>query len=575
MTDYSKNPEQNAYELSVGVFNLPLPALGGSIDSFATVFSRLDAVSDFKEIGKTEVSINDTDPNFVKKFWFPWENSDRLEIRVKFYGLVSSVGTSAVVNIVNSPENQQLQVNTVGGNAGGGNILGTPSTSVSANSPAASLTNNPILMRKAEFVGQVTLYLSELYERKDFCLDIPLENENGVFVNNGETVAFLSTELISRKVRDAVTCKFVFDDYVDFGGTDGKAMTYFVISRELKHSPGQWARIHRSNMLDPPNKTKDSKFSSLFHKEAPKNDDDIWLETEPCKLTSDTFYANDPNRRILIEMYHYRPKKGASSQPKKFGRLSSLHMSRDGSANTAGSEAPAVSPEYHTLAGSASMVPSSLERILKDKVPLRFEVDNHDNLKKGEMGYHPLSFFSLKPNTPKMIIFRVERLSWFMTEKEKEQHWTTFESYIERDMWARLIVATQAGVTMEKQWHGSSYRGFFNKSAQPMGGGLAKPSQKTLAAAKAASAAAAVVAVADAALDPPASAAPAEVPVTAPVEHESEPNRPRLQEARDKPESLPNLMEGFVDDDDDEEEDEAAKQEGEENASKPKAAEAV
>ncbi|KAA8493618.1 hypothetical protein FVE85_4755 [Porphyridium purpureum] len=393
-------------QLSVAAYNLPGRALGIH-DPYAVVLSRPSVEKEWKDVGKTEEAQAQYDPNFTKKFHFPY-------------------GTDEEKNV-------QLQV---------------------------KFCSKALKKDKVEVLGMITTTLAAVYESDYKCLDFQLKSETGGDLNGGQSFVFLSCEMVDRSVKDSIAFRFRFGEAQGYGGHDGEAYSYFVVSRELKHSLGQWARVFQSRMIDPPVKKGKSKATG--------NDEDE--ESQIAKTTSDVMYCNDPERRLLVEYYTYRPKPKTSL----FSRLSSRDSAGSGSVGGQGDM------DYgHQLVASTQFTAASLPILIKSKTPMRFEIEPGGMLQRGEIGLDNFSFFSMKPNTPKMLIFVVDRLVWYSTVHERDKAADLFESYVERDMWARLITSTAEGEQMEKNWVGSSYRGFTNLGANPAGGGLAKPS-KTL-----------------------------------------------------------------------------------------------
>ncbi|KAA8493616.1 Copine-8 [Porphyridium purpureum] len=360
-------------EVSVAAYALPRHLLGVP-DAFVVLFTKpLNAPdSEWKELGRTEVALADLNPNFVTKFKL-------------FY-------------VSDLERNREVLFNVY---------------------------QYGMIIKKEEFVGFVRCALADILESPLCSVEFPLKNEYGELASRSGYM-FVAAEVIEPLARAMpISIQFEINDSI-IGGPAAKDAVYFIISRELKHTPGAWARVYRSKAIKASSKKARSFLFDL------------------AQLTSEQLYANDPHRTLLIEMYHYSARKvhrTDSSDGKTMTRRTSSPLkgllSRGTSADGAGAgggtgqSASGAQRTHHFLICSIMLNPKGLEKMLAEGYSLQCDVEPGTALEQAPIAFGPDSVISSREIR---WHFMIGPLVWGMS-KGKHSSWGKNKHDKEKRMW--------------------------------------------------------------------------------------------------------------------------------------------
>eukprot|EP00181_Compsopogon_caeruleus_P001238 CAMPEP_0184688738 /NCGR_PEP_ID=MMETSP0312-20130426/30259_1 /TAXON_ID=31354 /ORGANISM="Compsopogon coeruleus, Strain SAG 36.94" /LENGTH=401 /DNA_ID=CAMNT_0027146001 /DNA_START=125 /DNA_END=1327 /DNA_ORIENTATION=- len=212
-------------------------------------------------------------------------------------------------------------------------------------------------------LGKVECSLYDLVMSAQKCIDLPLLPVRPDGTAAG--VAFVSAEEFRslQQAPDMVSLRFAMHPTSAY---DRESAYIFVVSRELKHSPGQWNRVFRSVELG-----------------GGVN------ETEASAISTTTLYADDVNRKLLIELYRV---------PDFF------------------SSSPARAP---VLCGYVETTVSSLTDCIVVNAPLEMTVRPDGELRCATLEFDQGTIIGENKGDRKAILFRVNGVRWFRNDKER------------------------------------------------------------------------------------------------------------------------------------------------------------
>eukprot|EP00179_Madagascaria_erythrocladioides_P009896 CAMPEP_0198318064 /NCGR_PEP_ID=MMETSP1450-20131203/7444_1 /TAXON_ID=753684 ORGANISM="Madagascaria erythrocladiodes, Strain CCMP3234" /NCGR_SAMPLE_ID=MMETSP1450 /ASSEMBLY_ACC=CAM_ASM_001115 /LENGTH=373 /DNA_ID=CAMNT_0044021329 /DNA_START=188 /DNA_END=1309 /DNA_ORIENTATION=- len=352
-------------------FDLSLAASGlnkkyGSSEVFAVV-EECEAVNFFQAsrvpLGQTESIRDDPNPNFVKDFRIVCETKEdeQKKIRATFFERHHAV---------------------LGGN-------------------------------REEFLATTEFYVGDLISHSEQCLDLHLKNKEGR-VSADFGVAFVSCEKVPQRTserQDMMTIRFGVEGGGTFAGPAAKHPCYFVVSRELPQSPGQWKRVYRSKLIKPAKQGRSTPQTNL----------------PTDKLSVRSLCGNDPERGILIEMYQLRAG-GRRSIESRATPILCGHVVTTMNALM-----------KHMLAGSA----------------LHLECELDSWMERGRFVLDAGTIISTRDGDRKALMLCAQKLRWCSNQSELEAA-RQAKTMVDKDCWARREAIID-GTTMTKKWKGSQF----------------------------------------------------------------------------------------------------------------------
>eukprot|EP00181_Compsopogon_caeruleus_P006040 CAMPEP_0184678736 /NCGR_PEP_ID=MMETSP0312-20130426/1535_1 /TAXON_ID=31354 /ORGANISM="Compsopogon coeruleus, Strain SAG 36.94" /LENGTH=390 /DNA_ID=CAMNT_0027127713 /DNA_START=3222 /DNA_END=4391 /DNA_ORIENTATION=- len=251
--------------------------------------------------------------------------------------------------------------------------------------------------QKELVVGSSQFKLRDLLFSKHGLLDLPLISSTGELSG---LVVISAEEFRSREAApDMVSIHFEVDTPAHLPSTTGY---FFVVSRELKSSPGHWNRVYRSSLVVP------SGMGATCG------------STEPTTVSCGSLFANDEARKMLIEFY----------------RVSH----------------PDDVPE---LCGSTETSVQALVNCLQQNMDLHMVCDEDGYLARGQLKIQPGTVLSNHRGRRNVIHLRTSGIRWFESDDARKQG-RIRDSRVDRDSWGRqrtTDVEVEVGaMRLSKRW---------------------------------------------------------------------------------------------------------------------------